>query len=99
MLKSTACGLVPALLLFAGAAAAQTQHVAATDTPAALYDKCTTVGSDDYDGRQCTAFRAAAVEEIAACMSGGAANSSHSYRALRLRCVEQQAVRFTNPVD
>jgi hypothetical protein len=90
---------VPALLLFAGAAAAQTQHVVETDSPAALHDKCTTVGSDDYDGRQCTAFRAAAVEEIAACMSGGAANSSHSYRALRLRCVEQQAVRFTNPVD
>jgi hypothetical protein len=90
---------VPALLLFSGAATAQTQHVVATDSPAALYDKCTTVGSDDYDGRQCAAFRAAVAEEIAACMGGGAANSSHGYRALRLRCVEQQAVRFTNPVD
>jgi hypothetical protein len=99
MLKSTACGLVPALVLFAGAAAAQTQHVVATDSPAALYGKCTTVGSDDYDGSRCTAFRAAAHEEIAACMSGGAANSSHGYRALRLRCVERQTVRFTNPVE
>ena len=99
MFKLSLHFMLPALLLVAGAAEAQKQHVVANNAPAELYVKCTTVGSDEYDGSQCVAFRAAAVLEISACMSGGAANSSHSYRALRLRCVEQQTVRFTGPVE
>ena len=98
MFKLSLHFMLPALLLVAGAAEAQKQHVVANNAPAELYVKCTTVGSDEYDGSQCVAFRAAAVLEISACMSGGAANS-HGYRALRLKCVEQQAVRFTDPVD
>ena len=98
MFKLSVHFMLPAVLLVAAAAEAQTQHVVANDAPAALYVKCTTVGSEEYDSRQCTAFRAAADREISACMSGGATNS-HGYRALRLRCVEQQAVRFTDPVD
>lgn len=90
--------MLPAVLLVAGAADAQTQHVVANDAPSALYVKCTTVGSEEYDGRQCTAFRAAADREISTCMSGGA-TGSHGYRALRLKCVEQQALRFTDAVD
>lgn len=98
MLKSSVHFLLPALLLASGTADAQTKHVVKTDGPAALYAKCTTVGSDEYDGRQCTAFRAAAEKEIATCMSKGAANS-HGYRALRLRCLEQQVERFTVLVE
>ena len=98
MFKLSVHFALPALLLFAGAAGAQTKHVVATDTTAALYEKCTTVGSDEYDGRQCIAFRAAADKEIATCMSGGAANS-HGYRALHLRCADAQARRFSNPAD
>ncbi len=98
MFKLSIHFLLPAALLVAGAASAQMQHVVANDTPAMLHAKCTTVGSEDYDSRQCTAFRAAADREIAACMSGGA-TGSHGYRALRLKCVEQQAVRFTDPVE
>lgn len=98
MFKFSVTFLVPAVLLGAGATQAQTQHVFANDAPAALYAKCTTVGSDEYDGRQCIAFRAGANREISACMNGGATNS-HSYRALRLRCVEQQTTRFEDPVD
>jgi hypothetical protein len=89
---------LPAMLLLAGPAAAQMQHVIANDAPAQLYAKCTTAGSDEYDGRQCIAFRAAANEEISTCMSRGAA-TSHGYRALRLKCVEQQAARFIEQVD
>ncbi|MFM7446002.1 MAG: hypothetical protein ACKO2N_19230 [Tabrizicola sp.] len=98
MFKLSVHFVLPALLLFAGAATAQTQHVVANDAPAQLYVKCTTAGSDEYDGRQCIAFRAAANREISACMSRGAANS-HGYRALRLKCVEQQAAQFTDQVD
>ena len=98
MLKLSVHFVLPALLLFAAAAGAQTKHVVATDTPAALYEKCTTVGSDEYDGRQCIAFRAAADKEIATCMSGGAANS-HGYRALHFICADAQVRRFSNPAD
>ena len=98
MFKLSVHFMLPAVLLVAGAAEAQTQHVVANDGPAQLYVKCTTAGSEDYDGRQCVAFRAAADREISDCMSGGA-TGSHGYRALRLKCVEQQAVRFTDPVD
>ena len=98
MFKLSAHFVLAAVLLVGGAADAQTQHVVANDAPAALYVKCTTVGSEEYDGRQCMAFRAAADREISDCMSGGA-TGSHGYRALRLRCVEQQAVRFTDAVD
>ncbi len=88
--------VLPAVLLLTGAAGAQTRHVVETDAPAALYVKCTTVGAEGYGGHQCITFRAAAKREIAACMSEGAA-SSHGYRALRLRCVDAQDQRFTNP--
>ncbi len=98
MFKLSVHFVLPALLLVAGAAEAQTQHGVASDGPAQLYVKCSTVGSDEHDSRQCIAFRAAANREISVCMNKGAANS-HGYRALRLRCVEQQAVRFTDPVD
>jgi hypothetical protein len=98
MFKLSIHFMLPALLLVAGAAEAQTQDGVARDDPAQLYVKCSTVGSDEHDSRQCIAFRAAANREISACMSGGGANS-HGYRALRLRCVEQQAVRLTDPVD
>jgi hypothetical protein len=64
--------VLPAVLLFAGAAGAQTQHVVETDAPAALDVKRTTVGSEGYDGHQCVTFWAAARPEIAACMSEGA---------------------------
>jgi len=96
MFKFANYALMPALVLFAGAAEARPRQVDTTDSPAELYVKCTTVGSKDYDGHQCTAFRAAAHEEISACMSQGA-TSSQGYRALRLKCVEQQVLRFTNP--
>lgn len=98
MFKLSARMILPAMLLMTGGAGAQTQHVVKTDAPAALYMKCTTVGSEEYDSNQCNSFRAAADKEIAACMSGGAANS-HGYRALRLRCAEALARRFTESAD
>lgn len=98
MIKLSVLFVLPALLLGTGGAEAQTRHVVASDAPAQLFEKCTTVGSDEYDGRQCIAFRAAADREIAACMSKGAM-SSHGYRALRLRCADEQALRFTDLVD
>ena len=98
MLKPLACVFLPAFLLGVGAAKAQTQHVVTNDDPAALYAKCTTVGSDDYGSRQCVAFRDAANREISACMSKGAANS-HGYRALHLLCADAQARRFAPLAD
>lgn len=96
MLKLSVHLMLPALLLVGGPAGAQTRHAVENDAPAVLFAKCTTVGSEEYDGRQCIAFRDAADKEIAACMSKGASNS-HGYRALRLRCVEDQARRFADP--
>jgi hypothetical protein len=87
---------LPAVLLLAGAAAAQSRQAVESDAPAALYVKCTTVGSEGYGSHQCITFRAAAKQEIAACMSEGA-TSSHGFRALRLRCVDAQDQRFTTP--
>lgn len=94
MFKLALYALMPAVVL--SAAAAEARHREAVDSPSQLYVKCTTVGTDDYAGRQCTAFRAALNQEIAACMTQGA-TGSHSYRALRLRCVDLQRQRFTNP--
>ncbi len=94
MFKLALFALLPAVAL--QSAAAEARHREAVDSPVQLYVKCTTVGSEDYGGGQCTAFRAAMNKEITACMNQGA-NSSQGYRALRLRCVDQQRQRFTGP--
>ncbi|MFN5996555.1 MAG: hypothetical protein ACK47C_05815 [Paracoccaceae bacterium] len=96
MFKFAIHALMPAVVVLAGVAEARPRQVDTSDSPAELYVKCTTVGSKDYDGHQCTTFRAAAHEEISACMSQGATNSQ-GYRALRLKCVELQVLRFTDP--
>lgn len=96
MFKFAVYALMPAVVVLAGVAEARPRQVETNDSPAELYVKCTTVGSKDYDGRQCATFRAAAHEEISACMSQGATDSQ-GYRALRLKCVAQQVRRITNP--
>jgi uncharacterized protein (DUF1778 family) len=95
MFKLSAHFMLPVVLLLSGPAGAQTGHVVDSDAPARLYAKCTTVGTKEYNGRQCIAFRTAANQEIADCMSKGAANS-HGYRALRVICADEQARRFTS---
>ena len=98
MLKSAIHALLSVLMLSASAADAGRERVSKNSSPEQLYVECTTVGSKEYLGRQCLAFRAAANKEVAACMQQGASDMQ-GYRVRYLICVEVQRARSVNPSD